>query len=148
MSENQQLKQVLQEWSELFMHRSFCEFKEFMDDSGLSTSQVIALMRLYHGGVCGVSGIAGHLGVTAAAASQLVDRLVQQDLLERTEDAHDRRARYLTLTPKAQALIEAGIDARRRWLEELTMALPLEEQEKIIDVLKLLNEIGQKVEQR
>lgn len=80
------------------MHRSFRDFKRFMDDSGLSTSQVHALMRLYHTESCGVSDIGDHVGVTNAAASQLVDRLVQQGLLKRVEDSTDRRVKHITIT--------------------------------------------------
>ncbi len=79
--------EVMGEWAEVFMHRSFRDFKRFMDDAGLSPSQANALMRLYHGELCGVSDIGGHLGISNAAASQMVERLVQMGLLERTEDS-------------------------------------------------------------
>jgi DNA-binding MarR family transcriptional regulator len=76
MSSPQTFSNVLQEWVEVFMHRSFHDFKLFMDESGLSASQVNTLMRLYHQNVCGVTDIAQTLGITNAAASQLVDKLV------------------------------------------------------------------------
>jgi hypothetical protein len=72
--------EVLGEWAEVFMHRSFRDFKRFMDDSDLSPSQTNALMRLYHGKLCGVSDIGRHLGISNAAASQMVERLIQQAL--------------------------------------------------------------------
>ena len=43
--------EVMGEWAEVFMHRSFRDFKRFMDEAGLSPSQANALMRLYHGGL-------------------------------------------------------------------------------------------------
>jgi DNA-binding MarR family transcriptional regulator len=122
------------------MHRSFCDFKQFMDSSGLSTSQVSTLMKLYHGGPEGVSTISEHLGVTPAAASQLVERLVQQGMVDRSEDPADRRARQLILTPKARSLIEAGIDLRRRWLENLAFDLSPGEQENLTRSLEILVE--------
>ncbi len=60
-------------------------------------------MRLKHGGKSGVSEIGGQMGVTNAAASQAVDRLVHLGLIERTEDPDDRRAKRLTLTQAGQA---------------------------------------------
>ena len=71
-------------------------------------------MRLYHGKLCGVSDIGGHLGITNAAASMMVDRLVQMGLLERNEDRQDRRLRHLKLTEQGQALVERGIDSPAR----------------------------------
>jgi DNA-binding MarR family transcriptional regulator len=129
------------------MHRSFRDFKRFMDEAALSPSQVSALMRLYHCGVCGVSDIAGHMGFTRPAASQMVDRLVQQGLLKRTEDPDDRRMKQVTLTPKGQALIEQGIEARQRWMEQLTAALTPGEQQSIAGALILLTEAARKMEE-
>jgi DNA-binding MarR family transcriptional regulator len=117
-----------------------------MDESGLSASQVSTLLRLYHCQVCGVSEIGEHLGVTNPAASQLIERLVQQGLLKRAEDPHDRRARQLSLTPQGRALIENGIEARRRWMERLTEALTPEEQETIAGALILLTQAARKLE--
>jgi DNA-binding MarR family transcriptional regulator len=103
-------------------------------------------MRLYHAGNCGVGDIGDHLGVTDAAASQMVDRMVQQGLLIRTEGSSDRRVRTVTLTVKARELVEAGIEARRRWLEDLTITLTPEEQESIIHALVLLTDAARKLE--
>lgn len=48
------------------------------------------------------------LGVTGPAASIVAERLVQRDLVHRTQDPDDRRARTLTLTDGARvALVEA-----------------------------------------
>ena len=80
------------------MLRSFRDFNRGLGDSGLSTSQVHALTRLYHTGSCGVSDIGDHVGVTNAAASQLVDRLVHLVLLKRVEDSTDRRVKHITIT--------------------------------------------------
>ena len=132
--------EVIREWSEVFMQRSMRDFKRFMDETDLSFSQVNILMRLLHSGNTGVSEIGEQLGVTNAAASQAVDRLVQLGLIERTEDPEDRRAKRLALTPKGRKLIEKGIEARSQWVEGLTDALTPEQQSMIISALTLLTE--------
>jgi DNA-binding MarR family transcriptional regulator len=142
-----QLTQVVREWSDVYMRRSMREFKRFMDDSGLSPSQINTMMRLYYGGRCGVSNIGEHLGVTNAAASQMVERMVQLGFFTRSEDASDRRVKQIALTPQGQALIAAGIDARRRWMEELTDSLTPQEQEGIIAALRILTRAAQKLEE-
>lgn len=146
MSPDQEFSQVLQEWAEVFMHRSMRDFKQFMADSGLSASQLNAMMRLYHGGECEISEIAEHLDVTLAATSQLVERLVQQGLVERVESPHDRRVKLLRLTSQGQVLIQRGIEARRCWMEELTYALSPQEQEEIKRGLKLLTQAARCLE--
>jgi DNA-binding MarR family transcriptional regulator len=140
MSPEQALTEVLQEWSEVFMHRSMRDFKRFMDESGLSASQANALMRLYHEGACGVSDIGSQLGFTNAAASQMTERLVQMGLVERSEQPEDRRVKQLSLTPNGRALVERGITARRAWMEALTAKLTPEQQALVAQALVLLTE--------
>ena len=141
------LTEVIREWSEVFMHRSMRDFKRFMDATGLSFSQISILMRLVHGGNAGVSEIGGQLGVTNAAASQAVDRLVQLGLIERTEDPEDRRAKRLALTQKGRALVEKGVRARSQWIESLTDALTPEQQNVIVSALTLLTEVSRKTKE-
>jgi DNA-binding MarR family transcriptional regulator len=138
MSSEPPLPIVLRTWVEVFMHRSFRDFRRFMEGAGLSHSQVGALMLLHHQIACGVSDIAENLGITVAAASQLIDRLVQQGFLKRTEDQTDRRFKQVSLTPKGKALIESGIEFRQRWMEQLTQALTPEEQDIVSGALSLL----------
>ena len=130
--------EVIREWSEVFMQRSMHDFRKFMEETGLSFSQITILMSLLHGGSTGVSEIGEQLGVTNPAASQAVERLVQLDLIERREDPDDRRAKQLTLTPKGRTLIEQGIEIRSKWVEGLTDALTPEQQSMIISALTLL----------
>ena len=120
------------------MHRSMRDFRKFMDETGLSFSQINILMRLNHAGNSGVSEIGDQLGITNAAASQAVDRLVHLGLIKRTEDPDDRRAKKLALTPDGRALIEKGIEVRSQWVEGLTGALSPDEQSLIISALTLL----------
>ena len=141
------LTEVIREWSEVFMHRSMRDFKRFMNATGLSFSQISILMRLVHGGNAGVSEIGGQLGVTNAAASQAVDRLVQLGLIERTEDPKDRRAKRLALTQKGRALVEKGVRARSQWIESLTDALTPEQQNVIVSALTLLTEVSPKTKE-
>jgi DNA-binding MarR family transcriptional regulator len=146
MQTSKQLSEVIREWAEVFMHRSGRDFKCFMDDTGLSFSQINVLMRLVHEGKGGVSKIGEEMGVTNAAASQAIDRLVQMGLVKRTEDPDDRRAKRLALTPKGRALIEEGINARSKWVEGLTDALTPNQQDMIISALTLLTNAARKME--
>jgi DNA-binding MarR family transcriptional regulator len=146
MSSSQQFTDVLREWAEVFQHRSMRDFMQFTRNSGLSMPQLSTLFRLYHEDHCGVTGIGDHLGVSNAAASQMVERLVQQGLLERTEGPQDRRMKQITLSPKGRALVQESIEARRRWIEQLTTALTAEEQDAIVAALTLLTRAARKLD--
>ena len=147
MSPTKVFTEVIREWSEVFMQRSMRDFRKFMDETGLSFSQINILMRLIHAGSTGVSEIGEQLGVSNAAASQAVDRLVVMDLIKRTEDPTDRRAKQLALTQKGRTLIESGIAARSRWVEGLTDALTPEQQNMIIAALTLLTAAARATEE-
>ncbi len=144
MQSTEELNRVIREWAEVFMHRSGHDFIRFMDATGLSFSQVNVLMRLFHHGSSGVTEIGEQMGVTSAAASQSIDKLVQLGLVERVEDPLDRRAKQLSLAPKGRLLIEQGIAARSRWIEGVTEGLKPEQREGIITYLTLLTEAARK----
>ena len=146
MSANQQLSAALREWAELFMRRSMRDFIHFIKETGLSTTQLNTLMRLYYHGACPVSEIGDHLDITNAATSQMVQRLVEQGLLERSEDPTDRRVKQLTLTAEGRALIDQGIEARRLWLEDLTTAGAAERQANIITALADLTSAARRLD--
>ncbi len=140
MSPSEQLTQAIRTWAEVFIHRSMRDFRRFLGESGLTYVQFSVLMRLHHGERCGVSDIGEQLGVSRAAASQMVDRLVQMGLVERREDPDDRRVRRLSLTERGHTFVEEGIAARTRWLEDLAEVLAPDQREAIIQALNTLTE--------
>jgi DNA-binding MarR family transcriptional regulator len=144
----ERFSEIMREWAEVFMRRSMGDIVQLSKQSGLSMSQLGALFRLHRSGFCGVSNIGDHLGVTHAAASQMVDRLVQQGLLERAEDLDDRRVKKITLSPKGRKLVEESIEARRRWVEQLTDKLTVEEQESISAALVTLTAAARSLENK
>ena len=140
------LSEVLQRWAKVFTRSSMHQFKRTMDETGLSPSQLWALMRLYHHGECGLSLLSEHLGISRAAASQMTDRLVHLGLLARAENPADRRAKLLTLTPAGEAVVRRTIDARRKWMEDLTCALDADQRAIIADALQTLTEAAEQIQ--
>jgi DNA-binding MarR family transcriptional regulator len=80
-------------------------------------------MYLYHEGEMRISDIGVLMDVGKAAASQLVERLVRQELVERVEDESDRRAKKIRLLPKSLRLIEKGLRVQRQQMGELMSQL-------------------------
>ena len=94
-----------------------------MKQSGLSMPQIYTLMYLYHEGEVRISDIAVMMEVGKAAASQLVERLVQQGLVERVEDEHDRHARKIRLLPKSLSFLEKGFGVHRQQMQRVLASL-------------------------
>jgi len=131
---------------DVFMHRSMRNWQNFAKSTGLSMAQFSILMQLHHKGPCGVSEIGERFDITNAAASQLVDKLVQSGYIERAEDPSDRRAKVLKLAASGQALIERGAQERHLWLDDVVRSLSVEEQGIVSNALTILTEAARKVD--
>jgi DNA-binding MarR family transcriptional regulator len=143
-----QLTEMVRQWVDVFTTRSMHAWTRYVKVSGLSMPQFGILMNLYYRHTCGVSDIGEHMDISAAAASQLVEKLVQSGLLERAEDPNDRRAKLLTLSSKGRALIESGIEARSSWVDEMITALTPQEYETVAAALGLLSKSASRLEMK
>jgi len=148
MTDSVQFSQALRHWMDVFMHRSMSGWMQYVKASGLSMPQFSILMRLHYRGGCGISNIGEHMDISAAAASQLVEKLVQAGLLERSEDPHDRRAKQVALSSKGEELIEQGIQERYRWVDGLAETLNPEEKSKITEALDIMTQVAQTMESK
>jgi DNA-binding MarR family transcriptional regulator len=137
---------TLREWIEVFMRRSMHNFICYSKEKGLSMSQIGALFRIFRG-KSSVSDISDNLGVTSAAASQMLERLVQQGLILRKEDPNDRRVRQIVLTDKGRQILQESIAARQGWLENLSRTLSDSQREQVTAALNILIEKANELEQ-
>lgn len=89
---------------------------------GLRPAHGFAFARLAPGGAT-VTELAGHLGVTKQAASQLVEELVRKGYVERRPHPGDARARLVVMTELgwacARAAEAAAAEAVAPWVERL-----------------------------
>lgn len=150
MSDADPFASTLQHWIEVFMKHSIQDFMQFARESGLSRSQLGALFHLHYRGSAGVTDLGAHLGVTSAATSQMLDRLVQQGLILRSEDPTDRRVKQIALTDNGLQIIHNCIQTRQGWLLDLAEILSAREKEQIARGLNILinktNQLHQSVE--
>jgi DNA-binding MarR family transcriptional regulator len=140
------LKQALHAWMDLAIHRSIRGWAHHAKASGLSMPQFSILMQLHHHGHCGISDIRERFEITAAAASQHVENLVQAGLIERTEALEDRRVRQIQLTHKGHSLIEKGISERHAWMDRLAETLDEKDRDRVSSALTVLTETARKLE--
>lgn len=139
MSRADPLVPLLQEWMGAFMRRSMRSMILYMKENDLSMTQVGALFQVQHGRA-NVSDLGEGLGVTIAAASQMLERLVQLGLIRRSEDPQDRRAKKLVLTDRGCKVIEECIQRRQGWVDELVRSLSAGEKERVAAAVRIMIE--------
>ena len=147
MTDQVQLSKIIRKWMDTFMHRSMRGWSHHVKTTGMSMPQFSILMQLNYRGPCGISEISERFEISNAASSQLVERLVQNGLIERAEDPDDRRAKLIKLSSKGKKLIESGIEGRYRWVDELVSSLGADERTKVGEALTILTEAAAKLDQ-
>ena len=147
MTKQLQFTQSIRAWMDVFLQRSMGNWWRFARSTGLSMPQFSLLTQMYHRGACGMSGISEQFEITPAAASQMVDKLVQSGYIVREEDPNDRRAKTLNLTPKGRQLIDAGNEERYRWVADLAGKLNAEERARIVEALERMTRAIQELEE-
>ncbi len=139
MVASEQFLAAMHEWTGVFMRNSMRNFLLYSKEKGVSMPQIGALFRIRRGD-CSVSDISGELSISNAAASQMLESLVQQDYVRRSEDPNDRRAKQLVLTEKGRKVLQDGIRARQEWMHDVVHLLSPQEQAQVAAALRLLTE--------
>ncbi|HET9909652.1 MAG TPA: MarR family transcriptional regulator [Anaerolineales bacterium] len=146
MTNSPQFSQAIRSWMDIFMHRSMRGWGLFAKSTGLSMPQFSVMMQLHHRGNCAIGDISERFDITNAAASQLVDKLVQSGFINREEDPQDRRAKMLNLTDKGRDLIQRGMEERYRWVDQLSEKLTTAERAKVTEALNLMTQAAKELE--
>jgi DNA-binding MarR family transcriptional regulator len=145
MDNNDQLVITLRSWVEVFMRLSMRQLMQYSHESGLSMQQIRALFHI-HDCPRGITNIGDHLGITKAAASQMIDKMVEQGLMTRVEDPQDRRGKNITLTEKGLLAMQKSLQARQGWLENLAASFSVSEKEQVSQALASLVEKARRIE--
>jgi DNA-binding MarR family transcriptional regulator len=119
MKPDEEFVEVVGRWLEGWLQRSMMTFFLCSKDHDLSPAQLATLIRIEHQGHSGVSNLGGDFGVTSAAASQMLERLVQNGYIERHEDPEDRRAKKIVLTDRGRTVVLDLMARRREWYRRL-----------------------------
>jgi DNA-binding MarR family transcriptional regulator len=111
---------LVQELVEDFIKLRQLSKRQLTSQSGLSTAQAGLLFLLAHHHRVTGNKIARLLGVSASAASQMMDPLVEKGLVDRVRDDNDRRIVYLVLTTDGHQLLKQH---KQQIMEHLRQAL-------------------------
>jgi DNA-binding MarR family transcriptional regulator len=138
-SQDKPLKKALLDWSNTFMQLSLNDLSRYAHTVGLSLAQMSILMHLHFEGACEVTRFSEMLKISRAAASQMIERLAQQGVVQRLPSPHDRRVRFVDLTPNGELIVAESLEARVEWVNELVDQISTEERENFYTTLTKLN---------
>jgi DNA-binding MarR family transcriptional regulator len=105
----------------------------------LTFSQIQLLKLVARTDAYNISQVASYLGVSNAAASKAVDRLVRRDLVTRSEAEGDRRAVELALTDEARRILAQYEVVTAQVLEEIFGGFTADGLRQITDLLDRLS---------
>lgn len=115
------------------------------DGMDLTYNQYKTLLTIAGRPQCSLRDLARELEVAMSSASEMVDRLVGQGLIDRAQDAEDRRQLLLRLTPQGKALIGDLQRGILRGYDRLLRHLPEEEQEELVRAFETIARILEKL---
>ena len=105
----------------------------------LTMPQARALFFLNEG-PARMTSLSEFLGRGMSSATSMIDRLVKKGMVERLEDASDRRVVECRLTSRGREAVEAFWRVRRMHREEIAGLLTLSELEQVVPALEVLTE--------
>jgi len=108
-------------------------------DSSVSVAQMRVLVLLWTGEPLNLSAVAEGLAVNASNASRTCDRLVSAGLVDRGQDAADRRNVTLTLTARGRTLVERLMDRRERELASIVGRMDESDRRSLMSALEPFN---------
>jgi len=127
VAENEQLIADIMEVRQRLRSLFAADRADPLFSSHLTLSQLKILMLLSRHGTLSGGELARMLGVGLATSSGMIDRLVVQDLVTRSEDRHDRRVRRIGLTRAGSKVIASIVDAGEEKMRALLSRLSAEE---------------------
>ena len=134
---------AMENWVNIYLFRSLSEYFEYLKNNGISMQQAYVLTFIHYNGPSKISEICEHMMVSAAAASQMADRLEKVNLVQRIPEPGDRRVRNVVLTQQGESVVRQSIEARQSWVNEIPGKFNDDQMDQISDALELLASIYQ-----
>ncbi|MHB9034896.1 MAG: MarR family winged helix-turn-helix transcriptional regulator [Anaerolineae bacterium] len=138
MSSSDTMVKSVETWVGLSMRHLMGEQLALARSKGLSMPQIGLLNRVKHV-PASINELGEEFGVSGAAASQMIDRLVQLGLVSRSESPHDRRVKMIELTSQGIEVVHSFVTATHGWLAQVAAGLSEAEQDQINSAFLILN---------
>lgn len=115
--------------------------REILSDFSMTTPQFHALLVVRDVPGITMGELCERLFLACSTATDLVDRLERNGILERKRDFQDRRVVRLAITSQGLDVIDSVIKARRRYVSSIFEKLTLEEKQQLANSLERLHSL-------
>lgn len=112
--------------------------REIMNEFDVTPPQCEALMVLQEYGGLAMGELCQRVGSACSTATDLIDRMERNGLVERVRDPKDRRVIRLHITSRGEEVVARVVDASRSNLAQKLHALAEEEKEQLLQALARL----------
>ena len=130
----------------LCLNRKVFSHDDIVKRLSIPPSHAKVIFHLHCSGEASVSEIAKNLSISKSNMTPIIDKLIQENLVERFTDPNDRRIIRVRVTKKGHEFCLKQREKTKKHLEEKISSLSSEELEKIKDLAKELNSIFSKIE--
>ncbi|SES92994.1 MarR family winged helix-turn-helix transcriptional regulator [Anaerobranca gottschalkii] len=142
--EDKKYSQYVEEIETLIRKVSFvikCRGRDILSNFDITPPQFNALLLLYEYGDMTIGELGNRMYLASSTATDLIDRMERNGLVERVRDEKDRRVVRLHMTEKGQQMILEVLESRKRYLDELLTKVNIEDQEKLVSSLSKIYDL-------
>lgn len=126
----------LEKFSRMMFSKVIERLAVILSENPLGFSQVAALHIIDTERTISIQDLSFRLNLSLSATSRLVNDLVQQDLLIRSEYERNRRTKLITLTSRGENFLDQLSLERVKIIKEITKELPKTNTNSLLTVFK------------
>jgi DNA-binding MarR family transcriptional regulator len=115
--------------------------REILADFNITPPQLTALQVLQRNGNITIGELGEKMYLAYSTATDLIDRMERNELVQRVRDSNDRRVVRLQILPKGEKLVDEVIARRKQYLAGILVEVNEEDRIHLVDSLKRLDEI-------
>lgn len=113
--------------------------RDILANFDITSPQFDALLVLQENGQLTMGELCQKMYLACSTATDLIDRMERNQLIERVRDTADRRVIRLRILPKGHSIIEEVLEARRAYLANILSEVDAADKEAMIRVLEQIH---------
>ncbi len=113
--------------------------RDILSNFDITPPQLDALLVLREFGELTMGELCGKMFLACSTATDLIDRMERNHLIERVRDTNDRRVIRLRVLAKGASVIDEVLEARRGYLATILSEIDVADKERLIQSLEQLN---------
>lgn len=118
-----------------------CRGRDILNDFDITTPQFNALLLLAEHGDMTIGDLGNKMYLASSTATDLIDRMERNGLVERVRDTNDRRVVRLHMLEKGEQMIQEVLENRKRYLNDILSQVPEHEKEVLTKSLQAIYEL-------